>query len=304
MKPVLPEADPPPSSQLAHPDCEASRNDLDDTAQATGHMPRMRRIAASAARWIARVLSIPIILLCLAGIFHSLTDRTPGRLPDAVAFVAILALGAGYGIAWWREDSGGVLVVAGVSWSLAGALSCADPFLGYETMLGCFVMACFVVPGLLFLVAWGLRGPCAPASAAPWLHPGSGGAARWRWIARATSLIALTYAMWVLVVVNLHRGTYGNPTSTWLSACLGLSMLGGITGWHYPRIASVLMTLAAVAFFGVLMKSDIERWHGVWEWASDRTLHFAALAMPLAVASLFQIVAASHRSPPHGRRHC
>jgi len=288
-----------PTAWQSHFD-RKSRNDIDATAQATTHMPCANKGAASAARWIARVLSIPIILLCLVGIFHSLTNRTLGRLPDAGAVVAILALGAGSVIAWWREDAGGALVVAGVSWTLAGALSCADPFLGYETMLGCVVMACFVIPGLLFLVAWGLCEPGAPASAAPRMHPGSGAATRWRWIARATSLIALTYAMWVLGVVNLHRGTYGYPTSTWLSAWLILSMLGGIAGWHYPRMASVPMTLAAVGFFGVLMQSDIERWHGVWEWKSDRTLHFAALALPLAVASLFQMVAAARRSPALG----
>jgi uncharacterized membrane protein YtjA (UPF0391 family) len=273
-----------------------SRIEIDDTAQATGRMPWVSGIAASAARWIARVLSIPIIGLFLVSLCHNLTDRTPGRLPAAGVIVVLLALGAGYVIAWWREDSGGVLVVAGVSCSLAGALSCNDPFLGYETMLGCVVTACFVVPGLLFLVSWGLRGSSTPLPPAPGIHPGSGGAARWRWIARATSLIALTYAMWLLAIVNLQRGTYGSPTSTWLSACLVLSILGGIAEWKYPRIASVLMTLSVVVFFAVLLQSDLERWHGTWVWKSDRTLHFAAMAMPLAVASLFQLVSAARRS--------
>jgi hypothetical protein len=102
-------------------------------------------------------------------------------------------------------------------------------------MLGCFIMACFTVPGVLFLVSWGLRATSLLPPPGQRADRSSGNPARWKWATRETILVALAYAMWIL------------------------------------------------------------RW-----WADpERSLHFAALAVPLAVAGLFQLAAAVQRS--HGQ---
>jgi hypothetical protein len=184
-----------------------------------------------------------------------------------------------------------MLVVAGASCGMAVTFSCNDPFSGYETTLACFMMACVVVLGALFLVSWALRATSPLPPSGQRIHCGSGSTARWQWVARATSLVALVYAMWILVMASLHRGTYGNPTYFFLCVFLCLSIIGCITGRQHPRIGGALPILAGVGLCVTLSRSDLLSWSG------DRSLLFAALAVPLAVAGFFQLAAGAQRPP-------
>jgi hypothetical protein len=235
------------------------------------------------------VLTILILAVWAFGGVAAWVNGTRRAIPAAGGFAAGLAIAL---IAWRREGVGGVLVVSGATIGMAVALSDNDPFQGYETMLGCVISACYIIPGALFLISWGLRATSPLPPLGQPLERASGSSARWSWIARATSLIALAYAIWILAMATLHRGTYGDPTYTFLCVSLGLSVFGCFTGERHPRIGSALLLLAAAGFWAALLRSHLQTWNG------DRSLNFAALSLPLAVAALFQLAAAAQRPQP------
>ncbi len=264
-------------------------------------LPRARRIAAAAARWTARVLSIPLAAWAISGIagfvLEFVTRRTGAPFPSAGVLAACLPIALGSLIAWRSEGDGGVLLLGGVSVGMGAVLSCNASFFGFETMLGCVIMASFALPAVLFLVSYGLRATLPLPASGQTIDRSCGRPARWRWIARATSLVALAYAMWFLAMATLHRGSYGNA-QPFLAGFLCLAILGCITGWHHPGMGSALLLLAVVGLCVTLSRSDLQR-----GWAeSGRILNFATLAVPLAVAGLFQLAGAAQRPRTDGAR--
>jgi peptidoglycan/LPS O-acetylase OafA/YrhL len=194
---------------------------------------------------------------------------------------------------WRREVLGGLLMMAGVSFALAQNYdsSLGKPFDGYETTLMSFALAVLMIPGALLLVSHRLR--CSPSlvKAGKLTGPDPGVWPDWQWTARISSLLALLYTSWIMVLIGGNLETYGRSMGMVLCGFLAIGFLGSLLSWPFPRSGGLLLLLAAAGFSASLSGSGLQPWYG----EPERTLGYIAITMPLLVAAFCQLTATKPR---------
>lgn len=241
------------------------------------------------ARWTARSI---MLLLTAAASFGFIVTISQGDRTEilqnggffAACWVACLTT-------WRREDLGGVMIMAFVSFALARthAISRNHPFDGYETTLMSLTLAVLMIPGALFMLSFRLRSSPSFANMENGTDPGMW--LDWRRTATICSVIAMLYTLRLMFLIGGHLDAYGAYTGIVLCGCLAIGLAGCLVSWRFPRSGGMLLLLAAAGFSTGLSVSGLQSWHG----EPERTLGYIAVTVPLVAAACCQLAAMNQR---------